>query len=75
MSRKPSAWPRIGSLKLHRQDLDTMCQAVVKCVMHSVRAALLVFDQGSKDAYEGPEKTLKLHFDPKRVRAESYCEA
>ena len=29
-----------------------MRQAVVKCVMHAVRAALLVFDQGSNDALE-----------------------
>ena len=39
-------------LKLHRQDLDTMRQAVANCVMHGVRAAPLVFDQGSKDALE-----------------------
>ena len=39
-------------LELHRQDSDTMHQAVVKCVMHGDRAALLVCDQGSQDALE-----------------------
>ena len=29
-----------------------MRQAVVKCLMHGVRAALIVFDQGSNDALE-----------------------
>ncbi|MFM7989199.1 MAG: hypothetical protein ACKPKO_58785, partial [Candidatus Fonsibacter sp.] len=39
-------------LKLHGRDFDTMRQAVVKCVIHGARVALLVFDQGSKDALE-----------------------
>ena len=46
-------------LKLHRQDLDTMRQAVVQCVMHDVRAALFVFDQGAKLVAEA-EAFLKI---------------